>query len=456
MVIQEEVILTQALRITFLHYAAPPVIGGVERVLAQQAMAAAAAGHRVSVIAGRGATWQREIPVFNLPLVDSTHPAILAAKAQLDRGAIPPDFPTLTAQIEHDLQATLAEAGTQVLVAHNVASLAKNLPLTAALHSLTQRPGAPGLVLWHHDLAWGATRDHSELFDGEPWHLLRRDWPWAQQVVISDARRDELAALGIPVARIHVVPNGVDQAGLLKLETQTQELADALGLWRADPLLLLPARITRRKNIAFALRVLAHLREGEPDVQLVVTGPTGPHNPANRDYFDELLDLRAELGLEGSAHFLAESVASAGARHAPDAGVPDAVIADLYRLAGALFLPSLDEGFGIPLLEAAMTRLPIFCSDIPPLREVAQGDATFFALDADPAAVARLIEETLAGLATARFGARARRFSWRRLWQERIEPIICAAAETAARPAARPAALPGTTPASRRREHGSV
>lgn len=80
-----------------------------------------------------------------------------------------------------------------------------------------------------------------------------------------------------------------------------------LDLWQADPLLILPARITRRKNIQFALRVMVELRHLRRDAHLVVMGPTGPHTPGNQSYLDYLLVQRAELGLQGAVHFLAES-----------------------------------------------------------------------------------------------------------------------------------------------------
>ena len=68
------------------------------------------------------------------------------------------------------------------------------------------------------------------------------------------------------------------------------------------------------------------------------------------------------MGLEASVYYLAELV---------EGYLPDAVIADFYRLADALLMPSREEGFGIPVLEAGLSRLPIFCADIPPLRELA-------------------------------------------------------------------------------------
>jgi hypothetical protein len=42
------------LNITLLHFAAPPVVGGVERVLAEHARLMVEAGHGVTVVAGRG------------------------------------------------------------------------------------------------------------------------------------------------------------------------------------------------------------------------------------------------------------------------------------------------------------------------------------------------------------------------------------------------------------------
>ncbi|MBI2300477.1 MAG: glycosyltransferase, partial [Armatimonadetes bacterium] len=46
------------------------------------------------------------------------------------------------------------------------------------------------------------------------------------------------------------------------------------------------------------------------------------------------------------------------------------VLADLYALADVVLLPSSTEGFGLPLLEAGLHRVPIVCSDLPALREV--------------------------------------------------------------------------------------
>ncbi len=403
------------MRIVLLHHSAPPVVGGVESVLGHHARLMASAGHAVSIVAARGEPTDMRVPFVSIPLVDSRHPEILAAKESLDGGEVPAQFPSLVSRLVEELSAALE--GSDRVIAHNVCSLNKNLALTAALYEMS-RQGQPGwMILWHHDLAWTTPRYRDELHPGYPWDLLRTPWPNAVQVTISEFRRKELAGLmGIPDGSIHVVPNGVDPPDFLKLEEQTAALDRELGMSNAFPLLLLPVRITPRKNLEFALRMTAELRRRYPGAALIITGPPGPHNPKNAAYLQLLKVLRGELGLEQAVHFLAE---------AAGAPLPEAVVADLYRLADALFLPSREEGFGIPVLEAGLAGLPAFCADIPPLRELGAGGADFFPLDASPAEVAAMVADRLEGSPVFHLRRRVRtEYTWDRIYQERISSLL--------------------------------
>jgi glycosyltransferase involved in cell wall biosynthesis len=401
--------------IDLVHYSAPPVVGGVESIIAQHARLMAQAGHRVRILAGRGSQFDERIPFVGIPKADSRHPQVESVKLMLDQGSAPAEFRILV----DELRAALMEvcANTQVLIAHNVCSLNKNLALTAALRQLYERGGLKRLVLWHHDLAWTTSRYRSELHEGYPWDLLRSDWPGAIQVVVSEQRRRELSQLiGIPMESIRVIPNGLDIKRFLKLDAQTVEIVEKLDLLTAAPLLLLPVRITPRKNIELALSVLAALRHELPAARLVVTGPLGPHNPANTFYFEKLRRMRSELGLEKAAHFLAEDT--------PDF-LPDSVISDFYHLADALLLPSREEGFGIPILEAGLTGMPIFCADIPSLRELGGEEVSYFSPDADPAEVARMIVQALRQENWLSLRWRVREeYPWEKIYQTHIAPLL--------------------------------
>ncbi|MBO9345202.1 MAG: glycosyltransferase [Chloroflexi bacterium] len=407
------------MRVSLLHYSAPPVVGGVEGVLAHQARVLAELGHAVRILAGRGEQTLPNVPFVHLPLADSRHARVSQVKAQLDLGQVEPAFAALRDELNAALRAALAEA--DVLIAHNVCSLHKNLALTAALYDLfcAARPAgfSARLVIWHHDLAWATPRYRAELHEGYPWALLRAPWPGATHVVVSEQRRAELAGLtGLSPNAIKVIPNGLDIARFHKLEAQTQALVQRMRLMEADAILLLPVRLTPRKNIELALHTLAALRSHFRRPVLIVTGPLGPHNPANLRYFQSLKALRAELGLEDAAYFLAEW---------SDHFLPDAVIADFYRLADALFFPSREEGFGLPMLEAAASRLPIFCSDIAPLRALGDGEACFFSPDEDPRRLAELIAGQLSESAAFRAAVRVRsRYSWEQIGAHYIEPLL--------------------------------
>jgi mannosylglucosylglycerate synthase len=279
------------MKIALLHYSSPPIVGGVESVLAHHARLMANTGHEVTILAGRGEKFDERIKVRILPRLDSRHPDVMEVKDFLDAGKHSPAFEMLREQIRKELLEALKDC--DVLIAHNVASLHKNLPLTAVLQEEYKRPGFPHLILWHHDLAWTTPRYRSELHDGHPWDLLRTNWEGVTQVVVSELRRRELAELmGIAGDTIRVVPNGVDINAFFKFETRTVELIERLNLLNADPLFLLPVRLTPRKNIELALRVMAELRKDYPKAMLLVTGPEGPHNPNNKAYKHKLLTLR--------------------------------------------------------------------------------------------------------------------------------------------------------------------
>ncbi len=403
------------MNIALLHYSVPPIVGGVESVIRHHARLMSNDGHSVRMIAARGEAPREQIPLMRIPLADSRHERVLQMKEQLDSGNITNEFDILRDDLTRELESSLA--GVDVLIAHNVCSLNKNLALTAALHQLHTSNTLPRLILWHHDLAWTTPRYLPELYEGYPWNLLKTDWGSLTHIVVSELRRDELAGLmNIDPASVRIIPNGVDAAQFYKLEALTKSLLEKTKLLDAAPILLLPVRVTPRKNIELALNTLAELKKGFPQAMLVVTGPLGPHNGNNIKYFDMLKSLRKQLKLEGSAHFLAEL---------HEGFLPDEAIADFYRVADALFFPSREEGFGIPLLEAAFSHLPAFCADIHPLKKLGKEDVVFFSPDDEPEKIASMISTYFRNSPPARLAMRARAsFRWEAIYRAQIAPLL--------------------------------
>ncbi len=403
------------MKIILLHYSAPPVVGGVESVIGHHARLMADHGHEVCIVAGRGEQTDERVGFVHVPLVDSRHPQVLSIKAEPDRGIVPAEFYDRVEELTETLQGVVS--GADCLIAHNVCSLNKNLILTAALKRISEQERHPKIILWHHDLAWTTPRYRHELYAGYPWDLLRIAWPSVEQVTISGFRQEELASLmNIPSEDIWVIPNGVDVARFLKLEKLTVDLMEQLDLLNANPLLLLPVRITPRKNIELALQVVAELKTHFPRAALIVTGPLGPHNPSNVEYFRKLQTLRQDLELEENVFFLADLV---------EGYLPDEVVSDFYQLADALLLPSREEGFGIPVLEAGLAGMPIFCADIPPLRDLGQQFVHYFSPDGPAAEIASNIREVLAASPVAGFRTHVRsHYAWREIYHKQIEVLI--------------------------------
>lgn len=403
--------------IGLLHYTAPPVVGGVESVMAHHARLMAEAGHDVRIIAARGESSTPHVQFVSIPLADSRHPEIMEMKGHLDAGIVPPNFTELRDRIAGELET--AVNGLDFLIAHNVCSLHKNLALTAALQQVCQQPHAPLLIIWHHDLAWTTPRYAAEVHPGWPWDLIQHDWPDVQptHVVVSQLRQHELAELfHLPADKIHIIPSGLQTEQFWKLNPLTEELLRQTNYLQSEPRLLLPVRITRRKNIELAIRTIAAMRPNMPHASLIVTGPPGPHNPSNQVYFDELRQLRAELNVQDQVHFMAEITAEY---------LPDVVIADFFRIADALFFPSYEEGFGIPVLEAGLVGLPVFCADIRPLREIAGPYATYFSPNSDPSVLADLITTQLEKSDVYQLRQQVlQKYTWDGIYKHRIAPLL--------------------------------
>jgi mannosylglucosylglycerate synthase len=407
-------------RVGLLHYTCPPVIGGVETILYEQATRLAARGYPVTILTGRGGPLpdQKAARLVIIPELDSRETAVSAVRDALDRGEIPSEFASLRANIIERLSTEMAEL--DVVIVHNALTLHFNLPLTAALWTLAET-NRPRIISWVHDISWLNPIYRPWMHHGEPWDLLRRQHPNITSIFVSTPRLEEWRELtGAKVDPTHVIPNGIDPAALLKLGPRARELVSRFGLLSTDIVLLAPVRITKRKNLEWAIDAAAGVRASGRSVQLLITGPPGPHNPRSLEYVADLKRQTDRLDLKESVRFLFEESGGPSGDYAIDS----ATLSDLYMLSDIVILPSAGEGFGLPLAEAAIFRVPVVCTDLPAFREVAPYGATFVPTAAGSlaftAAVLGAIDSPPARLRRHVLGALA----WDRIITEQIEPLL--------------------------------
>lgn len=169
--------------------------------------------------------------------------------------------------------------------------------------------------------------------------------------VSESSRRDILEVYGVPPGRVHVVQHGVEPA-FFRLCAD-----DTLARPIEQPYLLSVSTVHAHKNWERWLEAYRQLvGEGLPH-HLIIVGLEG-------NYSQRLLQLVEALGLRERVH-------SSG-------WIARAELLTHFRFAEALVFPSTFEGFGMPVLEAMAAGVPVACSDIAPLRELAGAAAVYF------------------------------------------------------------------------------
>jgi glycosyltransferase involved in cell wall biosynthesis len=257
--------------------------------------------------------------------------------------------------------------------------------------------------------------------------MLRKYRPDIRYKAVSVRRQQMLAeTLACLPERIGVIPNGVAPETVLALSDLGKSVVQDFRLFEADLILLMPIRVTRAKNIEFALAVTAALKRAGQRVRLIVTGPPDPHSQDSQEYYRQLLAQRRALGVEKEAVFLYEGVSG----HPMPLTIDLAGVAELYRIADIVFMPSLREGFGLPVLEAGLTRQAVFTTEIPAVDEVGADGVHLIAAGESADQVAARMVEWAKGDVEQRLRRRVRQgFTWQAIFERDIEPMLADCAQ---------------------------
>lgn len=264
------------------------------------------------------------------------------------------------------------------------------LPLVArrAKHVLTIHDMTSFSLARHH-----APLRRSSLYRAAIVASIRR----AERICVPSRRvRDEIVRFvpDVDAGRIRVIPFGVSS------EFTPEALADAPVVRRrlqlTRPYLLCVGTIQPRKNLELLLETYGRLAAtGAVEEDLVLAGRLGWG-------YDRVVELAQSPSLAGRVHMLGY--------------VDQGLLAGLYAGARVFAYPSLEEGFGLPPLEAMACGIPVVASTAPALVENLTGAAELVPSDGPDAlaeALVRLLrDEPLRELRRRQGLARAQRFRW--------------------------------------------
>ena len=203
-------------------------------------------------------------------------------------------------------------------------------------------------------------------------------WRATRIVAVTEAtKRDIIAHCRVPPGKIDVVHHGVSPR-FRPVEDETTLRASAARYGIQKPYLLYVGTIQPRKNLLRLIDAWAAYLSSSPATTaiLVIAGKSG--------WLTEQIERRAAgLGIADRVHYTGY--------------VADGDLPVLLSGAIAYLLPSLYEGFGLPVLEAQACGTPVLTSTTSSLPEVA-GDAAVLVDPMDTAAIrdgiARLIEDS--------------------------------------------------------------
>lgn len=239
-------------------------------------------------------------------------------------------------------------------------------------------------VVTIHDLIF---ERHPEQYAKVDVEIYKRKFSYAcrhatKVIAISEqTKRDILDFYKIPENKIAVCYQSCDPAFAEKVTEQVkQQTREKYQL--PEKFLLYVGSVIERKNLLMVCKALLLLKN-EIQVPLVVIGDGTAYKKKVQDYI-------RENGLEQQVIFLSDhplaKVASSFLR-AED-------FPAIYQMASAMLYPSFFEGFGIPVLEALWSRLPVITSRVSSLPE-AGGDGACYVNPASAVEMAEAMKKIL-------------------------------------------------------------
>ena len=281
----------------------------------------------------------------------------------LDKGIIDEDFYNLATQIEQKLEYALDKV--DIVVVHNMITIVRNLPFVFAFKNYVKNHPKKKYFGWIHDHSYineFKIKDLDKIVNSKlERELLTTPIKNLTYILISESFREPFNQLmGFKDGESVVIPNGIDIKKFLEIDDLIWEIIQKYDLVKRFPIILSPVNILERKNIDYCLDIIFYLKKTYPNINYVITGKPSQHR-STIEYYDSLKKKVVDLGLQNNVTFFNDFLNRALVR---------TEVHDLYQISDLVFFFSKSENFGLPLLEASLTKTPIFVSDLKVFREV--------------------------------------------------------------------------------------
>jgi len=384
-------------------------------------------GYEIRLIFGKGGGLEyKSLEEYEVSLLSPENPRVQKVQKKiLEKHKETEEFKKLKEEIKQELRKLFS--GLNSCIVHNIPSMPFNFAATAAINELADEMKTR-FIFWLHDTI--LVREEWQDYIGKfPLTLLHHKNQRITFVTPTSFRARQFASLKSPykIPRMNVIPNGVSVEEYLKIDEITKQLMRRLGLSFNDFIVVAPVRVLPRKNIELALHVvheLIHLSGKRRKIKLLVTGPPGSDSESVAYERQLRKDIKMRR-LQDSVIFCHEVISFK--RKFSNNKIIKWSVADVYNIADLVFIPSKEEGFGLPVIEAGAARKPIFCSRIPPFQELIREDIEghMFDLNNPPEDIAfRIYRLMLGSTVDNNFDKVMEKYDWRSIVLKKVIPLL--------------------------------
>jgi len=212
-----------------------------------------------------------------------------------------------------------------------------------------KKTSAKKVATWHETWIgeWIKNKGWITGVGGEIWERLALRMRWDEIITVSEFTKRRLVRNGIPEQKIKKVPNGVNIKDIENIKIRPFP----------EPTICVIGRLTRQKRVDQIIAALPLIKTSFPTIRLLVIG----QGPERENLHHLAIKLKVEKNVKFQGYVASHQEVLALLKSSK-----------IYVSASEL------EGFGITVIEAMASHLPLVLSPIPPFQEITKKQAIFF------------------------------------------------------------------------------